>query len=129
MSNSYVLNLQMITETWQETILTKRFEIARNIYNACLNKLLKQYKKLKNNSSYRNLLSQEKSKIRNSKLNELNKTYCLTEYTLHSYVKYMNQHFKNNIDANTAQKIATRAFKAFEKYRFGKAKKLYFNRR
>lgn len=126
MSNSYVLNLQMTTETWQETILTKRFEIARNIYNACLNKLLKQYKKLKNNSSYRNLLSQEKSKIRNSKLNELNKTYCLTEYTLHSYVKYMNQHFKNNIDANTAQKIATRAFKAFEKYRFGKAKKLYF---
>lgn len=126
MSNGYVLNLQMITEIWQENILIKRFEIARNIYNACLNKLLKQYKKLKNNSLYRNLLSQEKSKARNSKLSELNKTYCLTEYTLHSYVKYMNQHFKNNIDANTAQKIATRAFKAFEKYRFGKAKKLYF---
>lgn len=38
----------------------------------------------------------------------------------------MNHHFKNNIDANTAQKIATRTLKAFEKYRFPKAKKLYF---
>lgn len=33
---SYVLTLRIRTETHQEHKLTKRFEIARKIYNACL---------------------------------------------------------------------------------------------
>lgn len=43
MSNSYVLNLQIITEIWQENILTKRFEIARNLINNISKSLLKNY--------------------------------------------------------------------------------------
>jgi hypothetical protein len=38
-SPSYSITLDLITETFQEHTLDKRFEIARQIYNACLKKL------------------------------------------------------------------------------------------
>lgn len=44
---SYVLTFRLMTEIHQEHKLSKRFEIARNIYNACLGELYKRYAALK----------------------------------------------------------------------------------
>ena len=125
---SYVLTLKLNTELWQEHVLEKRFEIARKIYNACLKELIKRHKKLTNSIEYKNLIKQEKSKKRNKELNKLNKKYGLNEYALHKFVKPMQQHFKKNIDSFTAQKLATRAWNAFEKYMFNEAKKVNFKK-
>ena len=127
-SASYILTLKLKTEPWQEHILEKRFEIGRQLYNACLSELLKRYKKLQNDKNYRVLIKQEKTKERNKLLNNLYKEYGLNEYAMHSFVKPMQQYFKKNIDSFTAQKIATRVWQATEKLIFGNAEKVNFKK-
>ncbi|SFA40864.1 Probable transposase [Parageobacillus thermantarcticus] len=127
-SASYVLTLKLKTEPWQEHILEKRFEIGRQLYNACLRELLKRYKKLQNDKNYRELIKQEKTKERNKLLNNLHKEYGLNEYAMHLFVKPMQQHFKKNIDSFTVQKIATRAWQAIEKLIFDNAEKVKFKK-
>lgn len=125
---SYVLTLKLKPEIFQEHILEKRFNIARQIYNACINRILKQDKKMKHDKEYIENLSAPKGKERNKKFKELTKKYELTEYQLHAFVKPMQHHFKNNIDSFTAQKIATRAFLAYQKLIFENGKQLHFQK-
>lgn len=125
---SFILTFPLKTQPYQENILAKRFEIARRIYNACLAELLKRYKKLNNDIGYKQALEQPKSKERNKLLSTYQKQYRLNEYSMHEFVKPMQHHFKKNIDAFTAQKLATRAWLAFEKLMFGKAEKVNFKR-
>ncbi len=125
MSN-FILTLKLKTQPFQENVLNKRLEIGRQIYNACLGELYKRYRVMKQSKEYRKAVKMDKDKERNKKFNELNKKYGLTEYSLHTYVKSMQKHFKNNIDSFTAQKIATRCFNAFQKLMFHEADKVKF---
>ena len=121
--SSYVVTIPLKTESWQEHILAKRLEIARQMYNACLGEVLKRYKRLKNDPSYRHLLTQDSSKERKEMIKQLNQKYGLSEYALHSFLKPTQNYYRKHIDANTSQKIATRVWKAFEKYRYDKSVK------
>ncbi|NRD80827.1 transposase [Bacillus sp. BRMEA1] len=125
---SYVLTLRLKTEMYQEHKLSKRFEIARNIYNACLGELLKRYSTLKQSRRYRVVCKIEKGRVRNTMFSDLNKEFGLVEYSLHEFVKPMQHIFRKNIDSFTSQKIATRAFKAFEKIMYKQGKKVHFKR-
>ncbi|WNF38300.1 transposase [Bacillaceae bacterium IKA-2] len=125
---SFVLTFRLMTEIHQEHTLSKRFEIARTIYNACLGELYKRYAALKQSKRYRNVCKMSKGKIRNRMFSELNKDFGLVEYSLHVFVKPMQHKFKQNIDAFTSQKIATRAFKAFEKLMYKQGKKVRFKK-
>lgn len=127
MSN-FVLTLELKTEKWQEDVLYKRFNIGRQMYNACLGELFKRYNAMTERKEYKEVVNMPKGKERNKKFQELNKKYGLIEYSLHTYVKPMQHHFKKNIDSSTAQKIATRVFRAFEKYMFHEAKKVHFKK-
>lgn len=68
-----------------------------------------------NTEEYKQIQQMAKGKERNKLFNKLNSKYGISEYSLHDYVKPMQHHFKENIDAFTAQKIATRAYNAFAK--------------
>jgi len=127
MSN-FTLTLGLRIEKWQEDILDKRFNIGRQMYNAILGELYKRYNIMTERKEYKKVVNMPKGKERNRKFQELNKKYGLTEYSLHTYIKLMQHYFKDNIDSFTAQKIATRAFRAFEKYMFHQAKKVYFKK-
>ena len=127
MSN-FILTLELKTEKWQEDVLDKRFNIGRQMYNACLDELYKRYNTMTERKEYKKVANMSKGKERNRKFQELNKKYGLTEYSLHTHIKSMQHHFKDNIDSFTAQKIATRVFRAFEKYMFHQAKKVYFKK-
>lgn len=127
MSN-FVLTLELKTEKWQEDILDKRFNIGRQIYNACLGELFKRYNTITQSKEYKKVSKMPKSRDRNKEFNKLNKKYGLTEYSLHEFVKPMQHHFKKNIDSFTAQKIATRVFRAFEKYMLHESKRVYFKK-
>lgn len=127
MSN-FVLTLELNTEKYQEDVLSKRLEIGRQIYNACLGELFKRYRTMQQGRDYRKVVKMTKGKDRNKRFNELNRKYGLTEYSLHSHVKLMQSHFKKNIDSSTAQKIATRVFNAFQKLMFHEADKVNFKR-
>lgn len=125
---NFTLTLGLKTEKWQEDVLDKRFNIGRQIYNACLGELFKRYNTMIQSKEYRKVLKMPKCKDRSKEFNKLNKKYGLTEYSLHKYVKPMQHYFKKNIDSSTAQKIATRTFRAFEKYMFHQAKKVCFKK-
>ncbi len=122
---SFVLTLPLKTEKFQEVVLHKNFEKCRKIYNACINELYKRYNHMRESKEYQNNCKY-KGKDRNKIFNNLNKRYNLTEYSLHDFVKPMGKYF--DIDAMTTQKIATRAFNAFEDLIFHKAKKVKYKK-
>ena len=127
-SINFTLTLGLKTEKWQEDILDKRLEIGRNIFNACLGEILKRYKNMIHSEEYKSIKPMVKGIEKNERFKELDRKYNISEYSLHKYVRPMQHHFKENIDAYTAQKIATRAYKTFERYKFGKAKRVYFKK-
>lgn len=125
---TYTLTFRLKTEKWQEDKLNKRLEIGRNIYNACLREILKRYNTMINSEEYKQIQQMAKGKERNKLFNKLNSKYGISEYSLHDYVKPMQHHFKENIDAFTAQKIATRDYNAFAKYMYHETDKVYFKK-
>ena len=50
----FVLNLKLKTEKWQEDIMNKRFDIARNIYNALLGILSGRHFEMIKTNAWRN---------------------------------------------------------------------------
>ncbi|OLN26246.1 hypothetical protein [Desulfosporosinus metallidurans] len=133
---SYVLTLKLNLNKRDEDILTKRFEIARNLYNACLSQLLKRHDNLIQSKAYRILTAKinkvnqkiykdsknkplpdlkEQQALLYKEMKELYRQFGLSEYQTHDYVKLMQHHFKKSIDSNTAQKIASEAWGAINK--------------
>jgi hypothetical protein len=132
---SFVLTLPLKTEKYQEDILNKRFEISRNIYNSILGVALKRYRRMIYSPEYKQIIQRLKQ-YRTDKekkpiyklMNNLRTEYKLNEYSLDADVKLMQHHFKQNIDAFTAQKIVTRVWVAFEKLIFSDGKKVHFKK-
>ena len=122
---NYVLTLPLKTELWQEHILEKRLNVARTIYNSCLGEILKRHKKMINSLEYKEISDLNK-KERSKKYKELDKKYAISKFELNKYVKPMTQKFKKNIGSQMGQEIAERAFAAYEKLKYGEAKKVYF---
>lgn len=121
------------TEKYQEDILDKRFEIGRKIYNSLVNVTQKRYKEMIKIKKYRTLLSslsndKKKDKYIWKQINEIRKQYGMSEYSFHKDVKQMQKHFKENMDAFTAQKIASALWKAYDKLFFGNGDKIHFKR-
>lgn len=130
----YCITFPLITKKYQETILNKRFEISRQLYNAVLSKAYKRYKSMIETKKYRQLKEQinnaneKEKKLLYKQLNEMYKQYRLNEYSLHEDIQEMQHHFSENIDSFTAQKIATRVWSAFEDLLFGDGKIVHFKK-
>lgn len=139
----FVLSLTLNTEKYQEDILRKRFEIGRQLYNAILGQSLKRYHEMTKTKRWRaNQASiadiyktnPDKSKarkmakpyfdIRNDMLSE----FRLSEYSLHEDIAPMQKVFRKNLDAFTAQKIATRVWKAFDRRLYGNGESVHFKK-
>lgn len=146
---SYVLTLQLKTSLYDETILNKRLEIGRKIYNAVLGEALTRYNTMRERKVYRKLYNKLKAvnkkfynckndnkkavidKERKRLYREMNKLYepfGLTEYSLINYVQPMYKHFKTNIDSKTGQALASRVWSVISKLLKGTAKKVHFKR-
>lgn len=130
----YCVTFPLITEKYQETILNKRFEISRQLYNAVLSKAYKRYKSMIETKKYRQLkeqinnINEKEKKLLYKQLNEMYKQYRLNEYSLHEDIQEMQHHFSENIDSFTAQKIATRVWSAFEDLLFGDGEIVHFKK-
>lgn len=148
-TNTYVLNLKLKTQPFQEDIINKRLEIARNIQNNLINVVLKRYRLMIESKKYRKIKSELKNinskyhnyEIKKSKkeLDKIKKDlykqvqsiylkYGLINYSLYEDVKPMYKHFKDNIGSLEAQGIADRVWKSLEKLLNGNGEKIYFKR-
>ena len=82
---------------------------------------------------YRNLISVLTENKKSNKeiwkqINDIRKQYGMSEYSFHEDVKQMQNHFKDNIDSFTAQKIATQLWKSYDKLFYGNGNKIYYKR-
>jgi len=130
---NFVVQFHLETEPFQEVILNKRLEIGRQIYNALLRVTHNRYEEMLHTKLYRNLTAEYQKegsdkKALNKQLFDLRKAYGLEEYSFHSDVKAMQKHFKKNIDSFTAQKIASRLWRAHEKLIFGNGETIHYKK-
>jgi len=130
---SFILELALETSSHDEVELNARFETARQLYNACLDEakrrldLLRQSKDFQEARKMPKTVNGKSNKERTEAFKAINTKFSFTEYSFHSYAtKIRNSWIGNHIDANTAQKIATRAFKAVQRVAFGQAKRVRF---
>lgn len=130
---NFIVKFPLKTEIYQEDILHKRFEIGRKIYNSLVNITQKRHKEMIRTKKYRNLISSltGNKKTDNGiwkQIHTLRKQYGMSEYSFHKDVKKLQKHFKDNIDAFTAQKIATELWKSYDKLFYGSGKKVYYKK-
>tara|TARA_B110000879_G_C11153784_1_gene505881 strand:+ start:832 stop:2385 length:1554 start_codon:yes stop_codon:yes gene_type:complete len=130
---TFIHEFRLKTDPHLLSILDKRLNIARQIYNACLSEALKRLKIMRESKLYQKACKMPK-KIKNNKnkdiknkdkneyFNEARKKYKFREYDLHSYVTYLRkeEYLSKHIDSSTGQKLATRAFNAVFQYAIGK---------
>ena len=144
-SSNCIIEFKLYTEKWHADFLEKMFNCGERIYNTMIRYSAKQLKALEADEEYQTLLSQYKlylnkkeltkaeekaKKALSSKLNKKVKSYGLSEFQFHDYVKKMkNESFVGIFDINTAQKIATAAWKAVSEYLYGDGEKLHFKKR
>ena len=130
---SFIIEFPLKTEKYQEDILNKRFETGRRIYNSLVNVTQKRYKEMIKTKRYRTLLSSLSEREKSDKeiwkqINDMRKQYSMSEYSFHKDVKIMQEHFKDNMDSFTAQKIATELWKSYDKFFYGNGKKIYYKK-
>ncbi len=130
---NFIIQFPLKTEKYQGDILNKRFEISRKMYNSLVNITQKRYKEMVKIKEYRKLLvsltnDNKKDKTVWKKINEIRKRYGMSEYSFHNDIKNIQKHFRENIDAFTAQKIASELWKSYQKFIYGNGKKVYYKR-
>lgn len=130
---NFIVQFPLKTEKYQEDILDKRFEIGRQIYNSLVIVTQKRYKEMIRTKKYRNLMTQLSDDKKKDKpiwkgISEIRKQYGMSEYSFHNDVKKMQQHFSDNIDAFTAQKIASSLWRAYDKFFYGNGEKIHYKK-
>ncbi len=96
--------------------------------NACLGEAMRRVRLIRQSKDFSKALSlKPKNPERKVLFKRAREQYDFSESALHSYsTKLRHSWIGDHIDCNTAQKLATRAYKAVEKVLFGKAKKVRF---
>lgn len=129
MSANFIVEFPLRTEPFQNYILNKRFEIGRKMYNALVCITTKRLRELERRKYYKKLLLEAREdKSIYKKVNQLRKDFLLSEYDFQKDIKPIQQHYKNNIDSSTAQKIATTLWKAYSSYFYDKGKTIHYRR-
>lgn len=126
MSN-FVLELKLKTEQHQEDVIEKRLELSRRLYNLVLNKINARFESMKQQKRYKMILNMSKGKERNKLFKEIQQEYKISEYDMHSFIKGFRYTHSSHLDSHTAQKIATRVWRAFEKKLY-EGKDVHFKR-
>lgn len=124
-----------------ESFFLRLIRTAISIYNDCLGECLKRLHKIQHDRDYQQCLEQlklvKKSHISDKeKKKQLSSIYqdiqdiCLSygysEYSMHEYVKKPCHYFKNVLGSHECQKLATRAYRAVERYRYHEADRVNF---
>jgi len=111
--------------------LLSRLQAARQLYNACLNEAMVRMNLLRNSDAYKaaKKIPRDQKKERNFAFGDARSQYRYSDYDIQAYatiVANLSKWIAENLDSNTQQTIATRAFKASERVLFGRAKKVRY---
>ena len=129
---SFITELPLKVNSKIEKQLTARFQAGRQLYNACLNEALIRMELVRNSEPYKQAkkLNREKDKKQGKELFKAAREQArFSDYELQSFATLTAKSSKwiaTQVDSNTQQKLATRAFKAVERILFRMAKQVRF---
>jgi len=130
---TFILELALETSAHDEAELNARFESARQLYNSCLDESLRRLNLLRQSKGFQKArkmpktVKTKRNKERTEAFKELNAKFDFSEYSIMNYsTKIRCSWINNHIDSNTAQKLASRAFKAVQRIAFGQARRVRF---
>lgn len=125
---SFVCEIPLRVTPAQERTLLARFEAARQLYNACLGEARRRVRLIQQSRTYQRARKLPKGDPQRTALfREARAQYHFQEYALHAYAGTLRQSWiKEHLDANTAQKLATRAYRAANRLLLGQAKRIRF---
>ncbi|BAY81585.1 transposase, IS605 family protein [Calothrix parasitica NIES-267] len=129
---SFITELPLKVDSKIEKQLNARFQAGRQLYNTCLNEALIRMELVRNSESYKQAkkLNREKDKKQRKELFKTAREQAkFSDYELQSFAVLTAKSSKwiaVQVDSNTQQKLATRAFKAVERILFGMAKQVRF---
>ena len=136
-TKSYILELELCFDHANPaSVLLHASNSATSIYNACLGECLKRYHKLCHDREYQQLQEDYKNAINNNKplkqfserYRDMFQKYGYSEYSLQEYAAVIRKEHYLNFGAAETQALATRAFRAVDKIRVGKAERVRFHR-
>ena len=111
-------------------MLRSRKEIARQLFNAVLGGLLRRLDAARRDEAWAAARGLRRGPARTAAFKALRARYGLSEYAAHGHRSLDRGCWvRGHLDANTAQKIATEAWRAVEAYMFGKRGRPRFRRR
>lgn len=128
---SYVIEIPLVTTSNDLTVLAARLEAGRQLYNATLSESTNRLSLVRNSELYQiaKAIPKTQNKERRLAFQKAKEVYRYSDYDLQAFANQTaiaSVWIKQHLDANTIQKIATRAFKATDRMLFGKAKKVRF---
>ncbi|MBC1240709.1 RNA-guided endonuclease TnpB family protein [Nostoc sp. 2RC] len=133
-TSSFVTNIPLITTFKDLSVLAVRLEAGRQLYNAVLSEGKIRLQLVRNSELYQQarLINKNDKKAKSLAFQKAREAYRFSDYDLQAFANktsIASIWIKSHLDANTIQKIATRAFKALERMAFGKAKKVRFKQK
>jgi transposase len=125
---SFITEIALVVNSANEGVLLSRLEVARQMYNACLAEALRRVKLIRQSKDFNKARSLKVSNPERKVLfKRARERHNFSEYAIHSYSTQLRHSWiGDHIDSNTAQKLATRAYKAVERVLFGQAKRVRF---
>ena len=127
----FVLVLPLRPEHWQQSVLEKRFESGRQVYNALLGKAAKRFRQMAQTRAWRSLqerLQEERDPVERRKLlqekDALVRQYSLGKYEICREATAYRRHFAAHLDSPTVQNLAAEVWQAIEAMLKGKAWKV-----
>ncbi|MHC5611113.1 MAG: RNA-guided endonuclease InsQ/TnpB family protein [Nostoc sp.] len=131
---SFVTEIPLKTTSKDLAILAARLEAGRQLYNAVLSEGRTRLQLVRDSELYQQtrLIDKNDKKAKSTAFQKAREAYCFSDYDLQSFANktaIASIWIKSNLDAQTIQKVATRAFKAIDRMAFGKAKKVRFKQK
>ena len=132
---SYVAEFEVETTSKDRSVVRSRLEAGRQLYNAVLGEALSRLGKMREDVAFtaaKAIPSKIDKKLNPAKaaaFKALWEEYGFRDYDLHKLSSLSrNCWLRGHLDVQTEQKVATRAFKAAERYSFGKSGRPHFKR-
>lgn len=130
-SDRFIHELRLQVNPHQQKVLDTRLERARQLYNTCLCESFKRLTLMRESKAYQKGLKLHKKGLKKEskkKFKEAKADSGFQEYRLHAALVSLcsRQWLGHHLDSLTAQKIATRAFRAVEEYAYHKRGKPRF---
>lgn len=128
---TFVIELPLVVDSKQESELLSKFQAGRQLYNACLNEAMVRMELVRNSDAYKTAkkIPRSEKKNRSDAFSEARIAYRYSDYDLQAYatrVSNSSRWIAENVDSNTQQTLATRAFKASERVLFGRASQVRY---